>query len=108
MPCLFLRWGVGGQNGKWAKWVHLALHYGMGQAYSQLRAAGGRLGRLGARGVFGGWLAGQIKQKLSCDYRCSCPKAVSPWVRMPQQLLVHSMLVVCTPYHHVAYAISNS
>ena len=48
---------------------------------------------------------GQIKQKLSCDYRYNCSKAVSPWVRVPQQLLVHGMLVVCTSYHHVVYAI---
>ena len=57
--------------------------------------------------VFGGWPAGQIKQKPSCGYRRSCPKAVSSWVRVPQQLLVHGMLVVCTPYHHVVYAIPN-
>ena len=62
---------------------------------------------LRACGVFGGWPAGQIKQKPSCGYRRSCPKAVSPWVRVPQQLLVHGMLVVCTPYHHVVYAIPN-
>ena len=53
---------------------------------------------LRACGVFGGWPAGQIKQKPSCGYRRSCPKAVSSWVRVPQQLLVHGMLViqVCT------------
>ena len=54
---------------------------------------------LRACGVFDrGWPAGQIKQKPSCGYRRSCPKAVSSWVRVPQQLLVHGMLViqVCT------------
>ena len=48
--------------------------------------------------MFNGQSAKHIEQKLRYGCRCSCPKAVSPWVRVPQQLLVHGMLViqVCT------------
>ena len=35
------------------------------------------------------WPIAKQNKKMGCAWLCSCPKAVSPWVGVPQQLLVY-------------------